>query len=74
MYRWCLFERKGEQLVLFTTRKKTQAQEISDSFREMGLSEISVPRQIKVLEGIPLMGTGKVDYVKVKEIYEKSLA
>ncbi len=61
-------ERKGEQLVLFTTRKEAQSQEISAAFRAQGLSELSVPKQIKVLEEIPLMGTGKVDYVKLKEL------
>ena len=61
-------EKKGEQLVLFTTRKNAVFNEISASFREQGLAELAVPRNIKVLDEIPLMGTGKTDYVKLMQL------
>ncbi|WP_424245072.1 acyltransferase [Elusimicrobium posterum] len=61
-------ERKGEQLVLFTSRKETTQTELAAAFRAQGLSELSVPRKIKIVEDIPLMGTGKTDYVKLNEI------
>jgi acyl-[acyl-carrier-protein]-phospholipid O-acyltransferase/long-chain-fatty-acid--[acyl-carrier-protein] ligase len=38
------------------------------AFKEKGLSELAVPKTIRVVEEIPLMGTGKVDYVKLKEM------
>jgi acyl-[acyl-carrier-protein]-phospholipid O-acyltransferase/long-chain-fatty-acid--[acyl-carrier-protein] ligase len=61
-------EKKGEQLVLFTTRKTAAFGELLAAFKEQGLSELSVPRNIKVLEEIPLMGTGKTDYVKLSHM------
>ncbi|MCL2888585.1 MAG: acyl-[ACP]--phospholipid O-acyltransferase [Elusimicrobia bacterium] len=61
-------EKKGEQLVLFTTRKTAAFNEILAAFKEQGLSELSVPRNIKILEEIPLMGTGKTDYVKLSQM------
>lgn len=61
-------EKKGEQLVLFTTRPNTVFSEISASFKEQGLSDLFVPKKIKVLEDMILMGNGKVDYVKLNEI------
>ena len=29
-----------------------------------GISELAVPKEIKVVDEIPLLGTGKIDYVK----------
>ncbi|MCL2145359.1 MAG: bifunctional 2-acylglycerophosphoethanolamine acyltransferase/acyl-ACP synthetase, partial [Endomicrobia bacterium] len=63
-------EKKGEQLVLFTTRKATVFNEISAAFKQQGLSELFVPKNIKILEKIPLMGTGKTDYVMLSQMAE----
>lgn len=61
-------EKKGEQLVLFTTEASVERSALLSAFKEKGLSELAVPKTIRVLEAIPLMGTGKVDYVKLKEM------
>ncbi len=60
--------RKGEQLVLFTTEKSAGRAALLAAFKEKGLSELAVPKTIRVVDQIPLMGTGKVDYVKLKEM------
>lgn len=60
-------EKKGEQLVLFTTRPNTTFSEISADFKAQGLSDLFVPKKIQVLEEMLLMGTGKVDYVTLSE-------
>lgn len=61
-------EKKGEQLVLFTTEPMVERSALITAFKQKGLSELAVPKTIRVVEEIPLMGTGKVDYVKLKEI------
>lgn len=61
-------ERKGEQLILFTTNKEAKRSDIVADFKVSGLSELAVPKKIIITEEIPLMGTGKVDYVKLKEM------
>ena len=61
-------EKKGEQLVLFTTEPTAERAALLAAFKEKGLSELAVPKTIRVVEEIPLMGTGKVDYVKLKEM------
>ncbi len=61
-------EKKGEQLVLFTTEPTLERGALLASFKEKGLSELAVPKTIRVVEEMPLMGTGKVDYVKLKEM------
>lgn len=61
-------EKKGEQLVLFTTETTAERTALIADFKSTGLSELAVPKTIKIVEEIPLMGTGKVDYVKLKEV------
>ena len=65
-------ERKGEQLILFTTCKEATRADISANFKTSGLSELAVPKKIIITEEIPLMGTGKIDYVKLKEMIYKN--
>ncbi len=60
-------DKKGEQLVLFTTEPTAQRAALLADFKTKGLSELAVPKTVRVVEEIPLMGTGKVDYVKLKE-------
>jgi acyl-[acyl-carrier-protein]-phospholipid O-acyltransferase/long-chain-fatty-acid--[acyl-carrier-protein] ligase len=55
--------RKGEQLVLFTTRKDAKASELQSWARTNGVAELAVPRDIRVIEALPVLGTGKIDYV-----------
>jgi len=60
--------KKGEQLVLYTTRPNTVFNEIGAEFKKQGLSELFVPKKIKILEQMYLMGNGKVDYVTIGEM------
>ena len=60
--------KKGEQLVLITTSQTLKRLDISTYFKENQIAELSVPKEIIVVEKLPLLGTGKVDYVMVKEL------
>ena len=60
-------EKKGEQLVLFTTRPNTTFSEISADFKAQGYSDLFVPKKVKVLEEMLIMGNGKVNYVGLIE-------
>lgn len=59
---------KGETLVLFTTAKDLKRDLLSAAAKEMGASELSVPRKIVVVDALPLLGTGKTDYVTLKKM------
>ena len=54
---------KRGRLVLFTTRAGTKAAELQAWARANGVAELAVPRDIRVVEALPVLGTGKVDNV-----------
>lgn len=54
---------RGEALVLFTTNASLTREQLQGAARQLGLSELSVPRKIVVLEALPVLGTGKTDYM-----------
>lgn len=55
--------RKGEQLVLFTTAPDASAKSLQEWARGNGVTELMVPRDIRVVAALPVLGTGKIDYV-----------
>jgi acyl-[acyl-carrier-protein]-phospholipid O-acyltransferase/long-chain-fatty-acid--[acyl-carrier-protein] ligase len=65
---------KGEQLILMTTSQTLKRPDISAYFRENQITELSVPKKIMVVEKLPLLGTGKIDYVSVKNIVTNQTA
>ncbi|HVN98233.1 MAG TPA: AMP-binding protein [Syntrophorhabdaceae bacterium] len=61
-------EKKGEKLVLVTNYKDAELKSVRERIRERGLSDLACPREIIYIRDIPKLGTGKVDYVKLKEL------
>lgn len=61
-------ERKGEQLVLVTTKADAALSEIAPALKAEGQTELMQPRQLIVLEALPLLGTGKTDYVSLQAL------
>jgi acyl-[acyl-carrier-protein]-phospholipid O-acyltransferase/long-chain-fatty-acid--[acyl-carrier-protein] ligase len=57
--------KRGEQLVLITDHGEPTRGALALAAREAGLPEIYVPRAIARVDAIPLLGTGKIDYVNV---------
>jgi acyl-[acyl-carrier-protein]-phospholipid O-acyltransferase/long-chain-fatty-acid--[acyl-carrier-protein] ligase len=55
-------ENKGEALIAVTNEPKLTLDEIRDVIKAKGLTNLSVPREIKVVPEIPKLGTGKVNH------------
>jgi acyl-[acyl-carrier-protein]-phospholipid O-acyltransferase/long-chain-fatty-acid--[acyl-carrier-protein] ligase len=61
---------RGETIVLFTLDPALSREALQAKGRELGLPEIAVPRKLKLVDALPLLGTGKVDYVTLKQLAE----
>ena len=61
---------RGEAIVLFTTDKALTREALVESVRKLGVPEIAVPRKIQSVDALPLLGTGKTDYVTLKKMAE----
>lgn len=57
---------RGETIVLFTTDAALSRDALQTAARDQGWPEIAVPRKIKRIDALPLLGTGKLDYVTLK--------
>lgn len=61
---------KGEAIVLFSTAPALAREDLLAAAKELGAPELAVPRAIIRLDEIPLLGTGKTDYVRLKQLAE----
>jgi acyl-[acyl-carrier-protein]-phospholipid O-acyltransferase/long-chain-fatty-acid--[acyl-carrier-protein] ligase len=61
---------KGEAIVLFTTANALSRDQLIAAAKSLGAAELAVPRVIIKVAEIPLLGTGKTDYVKLKALAE----
>lgn len=63
---------RGETIVLFTTDAALGRDALQAAARERGAPEIAVPRKVVVVDALPLLGTGKTDYVTLKRMAESA--
>jgi acyl-[acyl-carrier-protein]-phospholipid O-acyltransferase/long-chain-fatty-acid--[acyl-carrier-protein] ligase len=59
-------ERKGEQLVLVTDHADATREAILAQIQAQGGPELACPRNIMVVEEVPMLGSGKTDYPAVQ--------
>lgn len=60
--------KKGEQLILVTTYSSANREEIVNYAKSNQISEIAIPKKIVIIQKMPLLGTGKIDYTSIKEL------
>ena len=58
--------KKGEQVILVTTQKQATVQQLADA--SSGVAAILLPKKIIVVDVIPVMATGKTNYIAVTEL------
>ncbi|WP_374499250.1 bifunctional acyl-ACP--phospholipid O-acyltransferase/long-chain-fatty-acid--ACP ligase [Zoogloea sp.] len=63
---------RGETILLFSTDPALNREQLQAGARSGGWPEIAVPRRIITVDALPLLGTGKIDYVTLKQWAEKA--
>jgi acyl-[acyl-carrier-protein]-phospholipid O-acyltransferase/long-chain-fatty-acid--[acyl-carrier-protein] ligase len=66
--------RKGEQVVLITTNKDANRHDLVGWAHNHGVADLAVPRRIIAVDDIPVLGTGKTDYVAVEKMAKEQAA
>jgi len=65
--------KKGERLILVTDRRDAEAGPLIAYAQQVGASELTVPRKIIRVQEIPVLGTGKTDYVALQRIVDAEM-
>ncbi len=63
---------RGESIILYTTDSTLNREQLANSAKILGSPELAVARKIIVISALPLLGTGKTDYVTLKNMAESA--
>lgn len=66
-------DKKGERLILVTTRVDATRRQVLDWMKEHGATELMVPSDILIVDALPLLGSGKTDYVELNRLVHQRL-
>jgi acyl-[acyl-carrier-protein]-phospholipid O-acyltransferase / long-chain-fatty-acid--[acyl-carrier-protein] ligase len=66
--------KKGEKLVLVTDRGDADVTRLAEWAREHGAPELAIPKKIVRVGELPVLGTGKTDYVAIQTLVEMDKA
>lgn len=62
--------RKGERLLLITNQKDAEPRTLLAAARSKGIPEIQVARDVMVIDKLPMLAAGKIDYPAVQRLVE----
>jgi len=65
--------KKGERLILVTDKRDADIAPLLAHAQQAGLSELAAPKRIIRVTEIPVLGTGKTDYVALERIVQAEL-
>ena len=60
-------DRKGEQLILVTTNPAANRDDVQQYIQQHEIGALSLPKVILITDKIPVLGTGKTNYVELQE-------
>lgn len=63
---------RGENIVLYTTDHALNRELLSNSAKALGNPELAIARKIITVAALPVLGTGKTDYVTLKQMAESA--
>jgi acyl-[acyl-carrier-protein]-phospholipid O-acyltransferase / long-chain-fatty-acid--[acyl-carrier-protein] ligase len=67
-------DRKGERIVLLTTARDVDRPALRRQAKALGQSELTVPSLVVHADEIPVLGTGKIDYMAARRLADEAVA
>jgi acyl-[acyl-carrier-protein]-phospholipid O-acyltransferase/long-chain-fatty-acid--[acyl-carrier-protein] ligase len=61
-------ENKGEMLIAISNEQRLTLEEVRAAIKAKGLPNIAVPREVKFIQEIPKLGTGKVNHRELEKL------
>ncbi len=58
--------RRGEKIILYTMSSKANKQALREFLRETRQNMLAMPAEVVIVDKLPLLGSGKTDYVTLK--------
>jgi acyl-[acyl-carrier-protein]-phospholipid O-acyltransferase/long-chain-fatty-acid--[acyl-carrier-protein] ligase len=66
-------KKKGERLILVTTKNGAGRSDVLAFMKGKGATELMVPSEILVVDALPMLGSGKTDYVALDRLVREKL-
>jgi acyl-[acyl-carrier-protein]-phospholipid O-acyltransferase / long-chain-fatty-acid--[acyl-carrier-protein] ligase len=66
--------RKGERLILVTQKPGAKRADFQAFAKQKGASELMIPADVLVVDKVPVLGSGKLDYVGVTDLVREHMA
>ncbi|WP_395648297.1 AMP-binding protein [Terricaulis sp.] len=66
--------RKGERIILFTDSPHAKSEDMIAWAKANGASELAMPKKIVPIEDVPVLGSGKIDYVVLQRMAAEQFA
>ena len=66
--------RKGERIVMITQQRDAKRSDFQAYAKAKGASDLMVPAEVVVVDKVPVLGTGKLDYVGVTTLVRERAA
>jgi acyl-[acyl-carrier-protein]-phospholipid O-acyltransferase / long-chain-fatty-acid--[acyl-carrier-protein] ligase len=61
-------DRKGEKIILVTENPHADRKQLQKAARQHHINELAIPKKILLAESLPVLNTGKIDYIMLTEL------
>lgn len=66
-------ERKGEKIILVSENKTAERKQLQVTAKNNHISELAIPKKVMIIDKIPVLGTGKTDYISLTKLVETNI-